>query len=128
MGGMSVGIFSFGGFSLGLIAFGGIAAGGIALGGAAIGLVASGGIALGWHAALGGMAAAHELALGGLALATHANDPVARDFYLRHGWLDITQPGARDWFWGLCFAPVVFQSLMWQWWRRKMGALKKLKS
>ena len=120
MGGASVGIFSFGGFSLGLLAFGGIALGGVALGGAAIGLIASGGLAVGWHAALGGFAAAHELALGGGALANHANDVVAREFYLRHRWLDFTQAGPRNAFWFVCFAPVFFQMLIWNWLRRKM--------
>jgi hypothetical protein len=120
IGGASVGIISFGGFGFGLIAFGGIAFGGVALGGAAIGLIASGGIALGWHAALGGVAAAHELALGGAALANHVNDPVAREFFARHRWLDFTQAGPRNLFWTLCFAPVFLQTLAWNWWRRKM--------
>ena len=120
MGGASVGIFSFGGFSLGLLAFGGIALGGVALGGAAIGLIASGGLAVGWHAALGGFAVAHELALGGGALANHTNDAVAREFYLRHHWLDFTQAGPRNAFWFVCFAPVIFQMLFWNWLRRKM--------
>jgi RNA polymerase sigma factor (sigma-70 family) len=120
MGGASVGIFSFGGFSLGLLAFGGMALGGVALGGAAIGLIASGGLAVGWHAALGGFAAAHELALGGGALANHANDAVAREFYLRHRCLDFTQAGPRNVFWFVCFAPMFFQMLFWNWLRMKM--------
>jgi hypothetical protein len=119
-GGVSVGIISFGGFGFGLLTFGGIALGGIAIGGAAIGLIASGGIALGWHAALGGVAAAHELALGGAALANHANDPVAREFFLRYRWLDFSQGAPRCLFWTLCFAPVLLQLLVWNWWRRKM--------
>jgi RNA polymerase sigma factor (sigma-70 family) len=120
IGGASVGIFSFGGFGFGLLTFGGIAVGGIAVGGAAIGMIASGGIALGWHAALGGVAAAHEFALGGAALANHVNDPVAREFFVRHRWLDITQAGPRNLFWTVCFAPVLLQMLAWNWWRRKM--------
>lgn len=120
MGGASIGIFSFGGFSLGLFAFGGIAVGGLAMGGAATGLIASGGFAFAWHAALGGFAVAHELALGGGALANHANDPVAREFFLRHRWLDFTQAGPRNAFWIVCFAPVIFQILFWNWLRRKM--------
>ena len=119
MGGASVGIFSFGGFSAGLLAFGGFSIGGIALGGAAIGMLASGGIALAWHAATGGLAAAHEIALGGAALANHANDLVAREFFIRHRWLDISQPGTRNAFWFVCFAPVILQMLMWNWLRRK---------
>ncbi len=120
IGGASVGIISFGGFGFGLFAFGGMAMGGIAIGGAAIGLIASGGIALGWHAAMGGVAAAHELALGGAALANHANDPVAREFFLRHRWLDFSQGAARNVFYTVCFAPVLLQLLVWNWWRRKM--------
>lgn len=120
LGGVSVGIISFGGFGLGLLAFGGIAVGGMAMGGVAIGLIASGGFAIAWHAALGGLAVAHELALGGGALANHANDPVAREFFLRYRWLDFTQPGPRNAFWIACFAPVVFQLLFWNWLRRKM--------
>ena len=119
MGGASVGILSFGGFSIGAVAFGGFAIGGLALGGAAIGLIASGGLAVAWHAATGGVAAAHELALGGAALAEHANDPVARDFYLRHYWLDISRTGARNAFWIVCFAPVILQVLGWRWLQRK---------
>ena len=119
-GGVSVGIISFGGFGFGLLTFGGIAFGGVALGGAAIGLIASGGVALGWHAAIGGVAAAHELALGGAVLANHANDPVAREFFLQHRWLDISQGTPRNAFYTLCFAPVLFQLLVWNWWRRKM--------
>jgi hypothetical protein len=127
-GGVSVGILSFGGFGFGLLTFGGIAVGGIALGGAAIGLIASGGIAVGWHAAIGGVAAAHELALGGAALANHANDPVAREFFLQHRWLDFSQGAPRNLFWTVCFAPVLLQLLVWNWWRRKMHkrALGKL--
>lgn len=120
MGGASVGIISFGGFSAGLLAFGGFSIGGIALGGAAIGLLASGGIAVAWHAATGGLAAAHEIALGGAAMANHANDLVAREFFIRHRWLDISQAGPRNAFWFVCFAPVVLQMLMWNWMRRKM--------
>jgi RNA polymerase sigma factor (sigma-70 family) len=120
MGGASVGIISFGGFGFGLLAFGGFAVGGIALGGAAIGMIASGGIALGWHAALGGIAVAHELALGGGALANHVNDPVAREFFMRYPWLDLTQAGPRNLFLTGCFAPVLLQMLVWYGWRRKM--------
>jgi len=120
IGGASVGVISFGGFGFGLFAFGGIAAGGIAVGGAAIGMIASGGIALGWHAAIGGVAAAHELALGGAALANHVNDPVAREFFIRYRWLDFTQGAPRNLFWTVCFAPVLLQMLVWNWWRRKM--------
>ena len=119
-GGVSVGIISFGGFGFGLLTFGGLAMGGIALGGAAIGMIASGGIALGWHAALGGVAAAHEFALGGAVLANHANDPVAREFFLQHRWLDISRGAPRDVFYTVCFAPVLLQLLVWNWWRRKM--------
>jgi RNA polymerase sigma factor (sigma-70 family) len=120
IGGVAVGIISFGGFGFGLLAFGGIAFGGVAMGGAAIGMIASGGIAIGWHAALGGVVAAHELALGGAAMANHVNDPVAREFFVRHRWLDFTQAGPRNLFWTLCFAPVLLQMLVWYWWRRKM--------
>jgi RNA polymerase sigma factor (sigma-70 family) len=120
MGAVSIGIISFGGFGFGLFAFGGVAVGGLAMGGAAIGLIASGGFAFAWHAALGGFAVAHELALGGGALANHANDEVAREFFLRHRWLDFTQTGPRNAFWFLCFAPVIFQVLFWNWLRRKM--------
>jgi RNA polymerase sigma factor (sigma-70 family) len=119
-GGIAIGIISFGGFGIGLLAFGGLAFGGVALGGAAIGLVASGGIALGWHAALGGVAAAHELALGGVGLANHVNDPAAREFFIRHHWLDFTQGAPRNVFWTVCFAPVILQMAAWNWWRRKM--------
>jgi hypothetical protein len=90
------------------------------MGGAAIGMIASGGIALGWHAALGGVAAAHELALGGAALANHVNDAAAREFFIRHYWLDFTQGTPRMMFWTVCFAPVFLQMLGWNWLRRKM--------
>jgi len=119
-GALSIGILSFGGLSFGLLAFGGFAFGAVALGGGAIGLVASGGMALGWHAALGGMVAAHELACGGAALGNHVNDAVAREFFLRHRWLDFTQAGPRNLFWVLCFGPMSVQMMIWIWWRRKM--------
>ena len=124
-GGMSVGIFSFGGFSVGLISFGGLALGGLALGGAALGWIASGGIAVAWHAALGGMAGAHELALGGAALANHANDKVAWEFFQHYRWLNIMQPGPRNAFWAVCFAPVFLQMIFWSWLRRKMAKRAK---
>lgn len=120
MGGASVGILSFGGFGVGLVAFGGMALGGIAFGGAAIGMIASGGIALGWHAAMGGMALAHGLALGGAAVAPHANDDLAREFFTRYWWLDISRSGPRDAFWIICFAPLFIQMLLWNWWRRRL--------
>jgi RNA polymerase sigma factor (sigma-70 family) len=119
-GGLSIGLLSFGGLSIGLLAFGGFAIGAVALGGGAIGWVASGGMALGWHAAMGGMVAAHELACGGAALGNHVNDPVAREFFLRHRWLDFTQVGPRNLFWVLCFGPMSVQMMFWIWWRRKM--------
>jgi hypothetical protein len=119
-GGLSIGLLSFGGLSIGLLAFGGFAIGAVALGGGAIGLVASGGMALGWHAAMGGMVAAHELACGGAALGNHVNDSVAREFFLRHHWLDFTQAGPRNLFWVLCFGPMSVQMMIWIWWRRKM--------
>jgi hypothetical protein len=119
-GALSIGLLSFGGLSIGLLAFGGFAIGALALGGMAIGLVASGGMALGWHAALGGMVAAHELACGGAALGNHVNDAVAREFFLRHRWLDFTQAGPRNVFWLLCFGPMSVQMIVGMWWRRKM--------
>jgi len=119
-GGLSIGLLSFGGLSIGLLAFGGLAIGGVALGGGAIGWVASGGLALGWHAAMGGMVAAHELACGGAALGNHVNDPVAREFFHAHRWLDFTQAGPRNLFWLLCFGPMALQTMFWIWWRRKM--------
>lgn len=119
-GGLSIGLLSFGGLSLGLLAFGGLALGAVALGGGAIGWVASGGMALGWHAAQGGMVAAHELAYGGAALGNHVNDALARDFFLRHPWLDFTQAGPRNVFWLLCFGPMMVQMLIGIWWRRRM--------
>jgi RNA polymerase sigma factor (sigma-70 family) len=121
MGGLSIGIISFGGFGFGLLSFGGFALGGVAMGGAAIGMIASGGISLGWYAAMGGVAAGHELALGGAALAAHANDDAAREFFLRYPLLDFTRGASRVLFWTVCFAPVVLQTLTWNWWRRKMA-------
>jgi RNA polymerase sigma factor (sigma-70 family) len=126
-GGLSIGLLSFGGCSLGLLAFGGLAMGAVALGGGAVGWVASGGVALGWHAALGGMVAAHELACGGAALGNHVNDAVAREFFLRHRWLDFTQAGPRNLFWLLCFGPMSLQMMLWIWWRRKMERRAKQK-
>lgn len=120
VGGAAIGIISFGGFGLGLLTFGGLAFGGVALGGGAIGMIASGGIALGWHAALGGVAAAHEFALGGAALGNHVNDAAAREFFSRHYWLDFTQGTPRAMFWTVCFAPVFLQMLAWNWLRQKM--------
>jgi hypothetical protein len=119
-GGLSIGLLSFGGLSIGLLAFGGFAIGAVALGGGAIGVVASGGAALGWHAAMGGMVAAHELACGGAALGNHVNDSVAREFFLRHHWLDFTQAGPRNLFWALCFGPMSVQMMLGIWWRHKM--------
>jgi RNA polymerase sigma factor (sigma-70 family) len=119
-GALSIGLLSFGGLSIGLLVFGGFAIGAVALGGGAIGWVASGGMALGWHAAMGGMVAAHELACGGAALGNHVNDSVAREFFLRHRWLDFTQAGPRNLFWMLCFGPMSVQMMFWIWWRRKM--------
>lgn len=118
-GGVSVGLLSFGGISVGLLTFGGVALGGLALGGVAIGLVASGGIVVAWHAAVGGIAIAHELAMGGAVLANHINDPVAQEFFARHHWLDITQPGPRNLFWIVSFAPMLLQMLFWNWARQK---------
>jgi len=120
-GGLSVGLLSVGGVSVGLLAFGGVALGALALGGAAIGLVASGGIAVAWYAAVGGIAAAREFALGGATLAQHMNDSVAREFFSRYRWLDITQPGPRNAFWIISFAPVLLQTLVWNWWRKKIA-------
>ena len=121
IGGASVGIIAFGGFSLGLLAAGGFALGGVAMGGAAIGLIASGGGALGWYAAQGGGAWARELALGGAAFARHANDPVAREFFARHYWLNLSDGGPQAVFWSVCFAPIFAQVLLLSWWRKKMG-------
>jgi RNA polymerase sigma factor (sigma-70 family) len=126
-GALSIGLLSFGGLSIGLLAFGGFAFGAVALGGGAIGLVASGGMALGWHAALGGMVAAHELACGGAALGNHVNDPVAREFFLRHRWLDFTQAGPRNLFWVLCFGLMSVQMMIGIWWRRKLEQRAKQK-
>ena len=123
-GALSIGLLSFGGLSIGLLAFGGFALGAVALGGGAIGWVASGGMALGWHAAMGGVVAAHELACGGAALGNHVNDAVAREFFLRHRWLDFTQAGPRNLFWVLCFGPMSVQMMIWIWWRRKMEKRK----
>ena len=120
-GGLCFGIISIGGVGIGLFAFGGMALGLVAMGGAAIGWIAGGGIAVAWHAALGGMVAAHDLALGGSAMAAHANDAVARDFFLRHRWLDITRPDSNAVFWLLCFGPMIFQMIFWNWWRRKIA-------
>jgi len=120
-GGLCFGIISIGGVGIGLFAFGGMALGLVAMGGAAIGWIAGGGIAVAWHAALGGMVAAHDFALGGSAMAAHANDAVARDFFLRHRWLDITRPDSNAVFWLLCFGPAIFQMIFWNWWRRKMA-------
>jgi RNA polymerase sigma factor (sigma-70 family) len=125
MGGASVGIISFGGFGLGLLAFGGIALGGVTVGGAAIGMVASGGFALGWHAALGGVAAAHEFALGGAALAKDANNAAAQEFFARHRWLDFTKGTPRIVFWTVCFAPILLQLAVGNWWRRKMATKER---
>ncbi len=119
-GGLCFGVVSIGGVGVGLLAFGGMALGAVAMGGAAIGWIAGGGIAVAWHVALGGMVVAHELALGGSAMAAHANDEAARGFFLRHRWLDITRPGSNAVFWLLCFGPMLFQMLFWNWWRRKM--------
>ncbi|HTI97997.1 MAG TPA: sigma-70 family RNA polymerase sigma factor [Dongiaceae bacterium] len=118
-GGASVGLISLGGFSFGLLGVGGLVVSGVALGGGAIGLVASGGLALAWHAAIGGVAVARELAVGGVALAQHANDAVARDFFLRHHWLNIDDPRTRVVFYSIVFVPVLLQSLGWAWWQRR---------
>ena len=126
-GALSIGLLSFGGLSIGLLAFGGFAIGAVALGGGAIGLVAAGGMALGWHAAMGGMVAAHELACGGAALGNHVNDSVAREFFLRHRWLDFRQAGPRNLFWVLCFGPMSVQMIIGMWWRRKMEKRAKQK-
>lgn len=121
VGGLSVGLLSFGGISFGLLTFGGVALGALAMGGAAIGVVASGGIAVAWHAAVGGIAAAREVALGGATLAQHVNDSLAQEFFARYRWLDITQPGPRNAFWIISFAPMLIQVLARNWWRRKVA-------
>lgn len=120
-GGLSVGLISFGGIGVGLVAFGGVALGALAMGGAAIGVVASGGIALGWHAAIGGIAAARDLAMGGAPLARHMNDAVVRNFMARYYWLDITQPRTRDAFWIISFAPMLVQVIVMRWRQRKVA-------
>lgn len=84
VGALSAGIVSVGSVSIGAISLATIALGGFALGGIAIGGWAIGGFAAAWHAAAGGLAVAHEVAGGGFAIAAHANDLVARDFFLRH--------------------------------------------
>jgi hypothetical protein len=128
MGGLSVGVISIGGFGVGLLAFGGFALGGIALGGAAIGAIASGGIAVGWQAATGGMAVAHQIALGGAALAQHANDAVARAYFLRHRWLDISQTTPRNVFYLICFSPMFVGLAVWEWRRRMVAKRAKNKA
>jgi RNA polymerase sigma factor (sigma-70 family) len=120
MGGLSVGIISIGGFGVGILAFGGMALGAIALGGAAIGLIASGGVTLGWFAAIGGLSAAHEIALGGIALAKHGNDAVAREFFTRYHWLDITQTVTRNVFYAICFSPMFLGLIVWLLRRRQL--------
>ncbi|HLX72389.1 MAG TPA: sigma-70 family RNA polymerase sigma factor [Verrucomicrobiae bacterium] len=119
MGGASLGIISLGGFSAGLLAFGGFALGAISFGGFAAGLIASGGFAFAWHAAFGGIAAAHELAAGGAVLAGHANDPVAREFFERHPWLNIQRARTLQVFWIVCSLPLAFQLFNVFMWRRK---------
>jgi len=98
LGGVSVGLISFGGAAIGLLSLGGLAMGGISTGGLAIGWLATGGMAVGWKAAVGGMAVAREYAVGGATFARHANDIFARDFVLRHTWLDPKNASSRKLF------------------------------
>ena len=37
--------------------------------------------------------------------------PLAREFFLRHRWLDFTQAGPRNVFWLLCFGPMSVQMI-----------------
>lgn len=124
-GALSVGLISFGAASIGLLALGGLGIGAIAFGGGAIGIVASGGLALAWRAASGGMAASHGLACGGAALGTHVNDSVAREFFLHHPWLILSDPLTQSCFWVLCFGPMFAQMIGWIRWRRKMEQREK---
>jgi len=115
MGGAAVGVVAMGGVAAGVLAIGGIALGGLALGGGAVGLVAAGGAATAWLGAEGGLAIAREFALGGAALARHANDSEARAFFADYPWMDLTRAGNRNWFFTLCWLPLLLG--VWQSWR-----------
>jgi RNA polymerase sigma factor (sigma-70 family) len=91
VGGLSLGLLTMAGIGVGLLSFSGLAAGGIAIGGLALGGIAMGGAACGWLAAFGGQAWAGTYALGRQAAAPHANDAVAKAFFVDHGLLQAVQ-------------------------------------
>jgi RNA polymerase sigma factor (sigma-70 family) len=85
VGAITFGIVSIGSVSVGVASLATIAIGFLAFGGIAIGDYAIGGFAAAWSAAAGGLAAAYDVAGGGFAIAGgHANDLVARDFFVQH--------------------------------------------
>jgi len=90
-GGLGVGLLTTAGIGLGLFSFSGLGLGGVAVGGLAAGWIAIGGAAWGELAAMGGQTWAGLYGMGYNVTAPHANDAVAKAFFLEHG---ITQ-GAR---------------------------------
>lgn len=91
LGGMSLGVLTIAGIGVGLLSFSGLAAGGVAIGGLALGWIAMGGAAGGWLAAFGGQAWAGAYGLGRSVTAPHANDAVAKAFFVEHGLLQTMQ-------------------------------------
>lgn len=94
LGGLAVGAISLGGLSIGVLAaVGGLAIGGLALGGGAVGGVAVGGGAAGYYYACGGGAVGQHV------IDARQRDPVAEDFFRRHGLSGLCQggPSRREW-------------------------------
>jgi len=104
-----------GGIAVGLLTLGGLALGLAALGVFAGGAWAVGGMALGTQAAQGGLAFAGEFAAGVHAAAAHANDAVAREFFQKHVFFQLSRWAWRVAVWAAFFGwlpPLVLMS--WQ--------------
>lgn len=91
IGGLSLGLLVMAGIGVGFLSFSGLAFGGIAIGGLALGWIAMGGAACGWLAAFGAQAWAGSYALGRSVTALHANDAIAKSFFVEHGLLQTMQ-------------------------------------
>jgi RNA polymerase sigma factor (sigma-70 family) len=91
LGGIAIGLLPFGALALGVFSFGAASAGVWAYGGAAIGWQVCCGCGLAWHSAIGGLVAAHDFAMGGIVRAAQANTDLARQFFQRDPFSQISQ-------------------------------------
>jgi RNA polymerase sigma factor (sigma-70 family) len=123
IGAVGVGVVSFGGLAFGLLSIGGGTVGWLALGGIAIGWLAFGGFAVALHAAVGGLAVARHIALGGVASAQHANDEVARQLLVDHGFFRVSNMlTTHGWLW-LVLVAITLLPMFWA--RTKVGQAEK---